>query len=150
MLRKASAQIKSFASDHHCSRFIISYDADHDDPTIRRQVIVDRVIQPASVNGAFCALVPTQEIEAWILADLSAVSRVIQNWNYAGQFHHPEAIDDPKETLERLCKEYGRPRYIHAVHNEKVAAYLDFDVVACKCPSFRPLLEFVRTGKSNC
>jgi hypothetical protein len=34
----------------------------------------------------------------------------------------------------------------HAIYNEKVAGHLDLQLVERKCPSFRPLAQFVRAG----
>jgi hypothetical protein len=68
-------------------------------------------------------VIPVQELEAWILADLSSVSKVITSWAPKDVLS-PESINDPKEHLERLSKEHQKPKYIHAIHNQKIAHYL--------------------------
>jgi hypothetical protein len=90
-----------------------------------------------------CVLIPVQEIEAWILADIQAVTKIFSGW-LPDEIHNPEAIPSPKEHLEALSRQANRrPRYSHAVHNPRVAQHLDLEKVYRKCPSFRPLKDFV-------
>ncbi|OYV75107.1 MAG: hypothetical protein B7Z74_01460 [Deltaproteobacteria bacterium 21-66-5] len=86
-----------------------------------------------------------EEIEAWILADLDAVRRVVARFPKCRDIPSPERIKDPKEHLERLSEnERGRRLYQHARHNEKVAMHLDLGLVKAKCASYRPFEGFVR------
>lgn len=148
LLRKGARQIAAFRA-LGCSRFVICYDSDRDCPVARRESIVSRIVRPSMTEGVFCALVPVQEIEAWILADLKAVTQIIKGWVPDKDICQPERIDDPKEYLEKLSRKQQRPRYAHAVHNPKIAKHLDLGIVERKCPSFKPLAEFVRNGIGN-
>jgi hypothetical protein len=149
LLRKGAAQLRSFERER-CHRFVVCYDADRENPQTRRIRLMEEVVTPAKVAGPLCALVPTQEIEAWILADLSAVSKIIPSWVPTETFVSPENICDPKERLVRLSRNTKhRPRYTHATHNQQVAKYLDLDIVYKKCCSFRPLADLVRKGAGN-
>lgn len=144
MLRKGAAQLKLF-SKKGAVRFIVCYDADRENPETRlkeaRQKIWDKAIANG-ISGECCIVVPVQELEAWILADLSAVSNVIKSWS-PKDIASPELVNDPKEYLERLSREHQKPKYIHAVHNQKIAVHLDLEKVAKRCSSFVPLVEFV-------
>jgi hypothetical protein len=149
MLEKGWRQIKAF-SLLGCTHFIICYDSDREDPEVRRQAIVEKIIKPSGVDGTFCALVPIQEIEAWILADLPAIAKIITSWRVPREIKHPERIVDPKEHLETLCrKANAKPLYVHAVHNSKVACHLDLEIVRSKCPSSVALFELMKTGQGN-
>jgi hypothetical protein len=58
-------------------RFIVCVDADGPDAAPRHKVILAQVIKKAQVPSETCVLVPVQELEAWILADIEQVSEVI-------------------------------------------------------------------------
>ncbi len=89
-------------------------------------------------------MIPVQELEAWILADIESVANVIPSWRLK-PIDNPERIPSPKERLEKLsCGENKKQRYYHATHNEMVAPHLDLATREKKCPSFRPLAAFVR------
>ncbi len=150
MLRKGASYFKSF-KDLGCKYFIVAYDADRESPVARRQEALEKVVHAAQVTH-HCVLVPVQEIEAWILADLPAIKRsnVCPGWNPEDEFSNPENVADPKERLEKLSRNAKQhSRYNHVSHNPRVASYLDLDVVAQKCPSFRPLHDFVNRVKSG-
>lgn len=126
------------------TRFIIAHDADGPDPAPIRQKIIERVIRPSSLSEACCIVIPVQEIEAWILADIVVARNVLTGWRPKA-IASPESITNPKEELIRLSRDAKRrPRYDNAIHNERLAKYLDLEVIRQKCPSFRPLMEFVR------
>ncbi|MBP6187389.1 MAG: DUF4276 family protein [Azonexus sp.] len=144
MLRKGASQLKLFAGKG-VVRFVVCYDADRGNPVAReleaRQKVWDKALADG-IHGECCIVVPIQELEAWILADLSSVSKVITSWT-PKDVSSPELINDPKEHLERLSRQHQKPKYIHAVHNQKIAFHLDLAKVAAKCGSFVPLMEFV-------
>jgi hypothetical protein len=125
-----------------CKWFVVSYDADGTDWEPRRDEILARVVKPAGVEPC-CVVVPVQEIEAWILADIECATKVFSGWR-PDPIQYPENIADPKEYLERLSRDAKkRPRYSHATHNPRIAEHLDLDKVAQKCRSFRPLSDFM-------
>lgn len=148
MLRKGARQLKAFHAIG-CAKFIICYDSDRDCPEKRKKEIVDKVIKPSGVAGIFCALVPIQELEAWVLADILAVSNIITGWAPAKEITNPESIQDPKEYLEKLSRANQRPRYSHATHNPRIAKYLDLEKLRARCPSSEPLFEIIKNSKGN-
>ncbi|MGZ5550880.1 MAG: DUF4276 family protein [Nitrososphaeraceae archaeon] len=153
MLNKGWSLLKSYDNQGY-SKFIICYDRDNDSSQNRYEQIVSKIIKPSEINkkskNAICILIPTEEIEAWILADIQAVSKVIPSWNPDQKFTHPEGIQNPKEKLEKLSRaDKHRPLYSHKVHNERVMAHIDLNVLKKKCPSFVELAKFVESGASN-
>ncbi|EDN72911.1 hypothetical protein BGS_0398 [Beggiatoa sp. SS] len=153
MLTKGGKQLKLFAK-LGCNRFIVCYDADDDERENRYQEVVKRIIKKSGLTGLkteeiICIVIPVQEIEAWILADIEAVTHIFQNW-HPKPISNPESIDSPKEYLEKISRDSKkRLRYNHATHNEKVAQYLDLEKVFKKCPSFNPLKELVESDFGN-
>jgi hypothetical protein len=149
MLRKGAIQMRLFADSLKCKKFLVCYDADKEDPKVRYKAVSEQIVVPSKVAGTHCITIPIQEIEAWIFADLDAVAKVIENFE-APAIASPELVDDPKEELEKLSRGPNRrPKYSHATHNEKVAKYLDLEKVLKKCPSFRPLANFVVNDAAN-
>jgi len=149
MLRKGTTQLKAF-KELGCDRFIICYDADRDSPSGRHNEALEKIVIPFGNTEKCCILVPIQEIEAWILADLKSVTKVISSWVPTKVYHSPESVNDPKEELEKLSRNANkRPRYSHAIHNCKVAEHLDLSIVKQKCKSFLPLEDLVLNGEGN-
>jgi hypothetical protein len=130
-----------------CDRFVVTYDADEKPAHERRAEVMGKIVAPAGVQDRCCILIPVQEIEAWILADIEAVSKVLSSWRPKPIKQNPESIRHPKEYLESQSRRANRkPIYSHATHNPLVARYLRPDRVGKKCPSFRPLVEFIRNA----
>lgn len=147
MLRKGANQLGLF-HDLGCTNFVICHDADRNDPKLVRSQVLERIVKPSGLHLSCCIVVPVQEIEAWILADISAISNIIKSWK-PSPIMNPESYNDPKEYLEMLSEGANyKPRYDHVIHNPKVANYLDCEVVKEKCPSFLPLYDLV-TGQSS-
>ena len=152
MLKEGSKQLKLFAK-LGCNRFIVCYDADNEKPNNRYQEVVKRIIKKSGLTGLekemICIIIPVQEIEAWILADIEAVTHIFKNW-HPKPISNPEFIESPKEYIEKLSRDAKkRPRYNHATHNEKVAQHLNLEKVSQKCPSFNSLVELVKSDFGN-
>jgi len=148
MFRKGAKQIAAWAQSG-VNRFVICYDSDGPNPAQRCQRVLQEIVKPSKVKGKSCILIPVQELEAWILADIEAVTKVFKGWK-PKSIKNPESISSPKEYLEKLSRQAnGRPRYSHATHNEKVAPHLDQAVIHKKCPSFHPLADLVDKGVGN-
>jgi len=148
LLKHAWRNLKSQA-DMGCTRFVIAHDADQRDFRDVQRDLVDKIIKPSGIKKSICLLVPVQEIEAWLLADVCAASNLFKGWMPKPE-PNPESIARPKEYLEKLSRvASGSPRYRHAMHNPQLAKHIDLVKVSKSCPSFRPLETFVKCGKSN-
>lgn len=144
LLRKGARQLRLFRK-LGCTKLVICMDADGPDPTpifqkVRRQIVQDEDIADC------CIVIPVQELEAWLLADVEAAKSIFSSWSPA-PVPNPESIPAPKEYLARVSRDSRqRPRYSSATHNERLAAHVDIDRLEQKCPSFRPLRDFVRSS----
>ena len=143
-LRRDGARQIGLFLDLGYTKFVVCHDADHNDPQSVRDRVMREIVRPAGVAGSCCILIPVQEIEAWILADIDAVTKVFSSWRPRPTKRDPERVNDPKELLERLCRR-SSPRliYEHSVHNAAVAKHLNIEKVQRRCPSFQPLVDFI-------
>lgn len=128
-------------------KFVVCTDSDGKCPDKLKNSIHENVFSPSGCGIAWtefaCALVPVQEIEAWMLSDEVALSKVCKGWRPVG-IPNPESIASPKEYLCRLSRASNRrPRYVPAIDNPRTANYLNLSTVAQKCASFRTLREFI-------
>ncbi len=147
MLRKAPAQLRAWEKAG-VTRVVVSYDADRDDPAERmkrlRQVYTD-----SGITIDHCPLVPVQELEAWLLADvvkLESVFTVLRKKKpRLKPVKSPEGVADPKEHLVGLSLHPEREvaLYHPPTHNVVMAEDVDLVLVRSKCPSFRPLVAFI-------
>jgi hypothetical protein len=109
-----------FRDLNSCQRFIICYDADGPDPEPKRAEARKLIVKPSGFTDDCCVVVPVQELEAWILADIECAFNLFTSW-HPKPIPNPEAISSPKEHLEKLSRDSKRkPRYSHATHNELV------------------------------
>ena len=69
LLKKGGEDLK-LLSDMGCTRFIIAHDADQRDSKEVGQMLRDKIVKPLGIKKSICLLVPVQEIEAWLLADV--------------------------------------------------------------------------------
>jgi hypothetical protein len=126
-------------------RFIVCHDADDRNPDEVRRLIDERVIKPAGLgpDSDHIIAVPVRAIEAWILADVEAVSQLFKSWT-PKEVSNPESLAHPKEKLITMSREgKSNARYKHRVDNPRIIEHLNLDRVAQKCPSFRLLRQFV-------
>ncbi len=151
MFDKGIAQLKLFDA-LQCQKIVICFDADGPEEKAqeRRKKIESELISPSEIRVPCCALVPVQELEAWILADLESVRKITTSLKVPKPFLSPERLASPKERLIKIsrCPITRKGRYDPPQHNERVASYLDLQLVEAKCPSFCGFVDFV-TGKSH-
>ena len=148
LLKHGWRDLKSLAG-LGCTHFVIAHDADQKPVKEVERELAAKIIKPSGVKTGICLLVPVQEIEAWLLADLAAASKIFPGWRPQSEAN-PESLARPKEHLEKLSRQQGgRPRYSHATHNPKLAEHVNLAEVAKRCQSFLPLEAFVRQGKVN-
>jgi Domain of unknown function (DUF4276) len=143
LLKNGYQQLRAFR-DQGCDRFVVCHDADGPDYSIKYTEVMQKVIVRSGIDKGFCVVIPVQELEAWILADIEAVSNVITGWRPLPINGNPEGITNPKERLLRESRKNNKkPRYDTGTHNPQVAKYLRVNQVRQRCPSFERLAFFV-------
>jgi hypothetical protein len=148
LLRRGANDIRGMWQAGDARHFIVCHDADGRDPTQTKQKVMERVVQKSGLNESCCIVVPTEEIEAWILADLDAVRRLMRKFPQRAEIKSPECVCKPKEYLEHISADSrGKKLYDHSRHNEKVAMRLDLAIVRKKCPSYGPFEDFVKNRR---
>ena len=141
LIKDAPKSLAALSKIKSLKTFIICADADKLDDQDRRRQINDSVVKLSPV--ACTVVVPTWELEAWIMADINAGAKIFGRWNRQAEVVSPENIVDAKEHLERLCKKSTSPPYNHATHNQLIIEHVDLNKVYSRCSSFRPLLETI-------
>jgi Domain of unknown function (DUF4276) len=120
MLRKGARQLQA-CCDSGCTKLIVCYDSDGCPVAERVSAVHEHIVKPFGGSKPYVVVVPVQELESWILADIKAVTRVFPSWR-PREVVSPELIRSPKEHLEKLSRDAKkRPRYSHATHNRVVA-----------------------------
>ena len=117
---------------------IVIRDADSKDPVKLKNRMHDRIsgrAYPFPVR----LLVVVQELEAWLLADESAVSAVTGKKTQIVQT--PENLSDPKERLKEVLSEAGIS-YTSEIAR-KIAASVKVETIETRCPSFKEFREAV-------
>lgn len=125
--RKMTLFTKSLFAEE-CTHLLVVHDLDrngltnelNDENQLRaklKKALVHNPITPKSI------IVPIEEIEAWLLSDKEP---------------YPQKISNPKNVLRKL-----NPNY-RTSDNAKLAEEINIDDIAKKCPSFRPLKEFLK------
>lgn len=139
LMRKGQRDIRAWIGQG-ISRFLICHDSDAHPPKSIRELVKSKIVGTSVATG-YCIVVPVQEIEAWLIADETAINEVIPSFRFEGH-PNPESIDSPKEWLIRKSRaSNGKPLYSPTTFNAAVARRLTFDTVAKKCPSFREFLS---------
>ena len=84
-------------------------------------------------------LVIVQELEAWLLADESAIAAVTQR--QTRRVGYPERLTDPKEKLRRVLSD-ANIAYTAEIARQ-IAESAQVDTIAARCPSFRQFRQAV-------
>ncbi len=125
---------------------IICHDLDCDDDRTCRKLnedIKNKVSGISNYQNIICIVIPIQEIEAWLLADIVAINSHFNRMNLK-EIPNPEKIESPKEYIQRRSKGKNcKPRYINSIHNQEIALKVDIDKIKQKCPAFSPFHDFI-------
>ncbi len=82
-------------------------------------------------------LIAVEEMESWLLADEAALSAV--TGGSVRRVPEPDRISDPKARLRNILSEAGIAYTAEIAR--KIAAGTRIDVLANRCPSFRPFRD---------
>ncbi|MDR5647139.1 DUF4276 family protein [Burkholderia cenocepacia] len=128
---------------------VVVHDCDKDESEHKHQRVAKDILTKIKTEAILCSIIPKQEIEAWILADIASVTKVFNGWIPKKSYPQPENIDDPKEELKKQSRTQNlKPRYTES-DAAKLAAVLDLETVRRKCPSFQILHNLVKTQQGN-
>ena len=134
------AKLKAM-SNQGCDAFIIIQDLDRNDEAQLRITLEKASSGVKGVNKHIC--IPIEELEAWFWADPEVVKSVGRGKGNAER--NPDLISSPKEKLIKLSAgENRKPRY-STNENVKLAERLNLELCAERCPSFKNLIEFLRS-----
>jgi hypothetical protein len=130
------------------TRFIICHDADNENPEHLKKSVRSTLLKSGCREFVCEIVVPVQELEAWIIADNTAIKKLLNSLSIPN-VTSPEHINDPKGWLRRRSRISSKANYTYVptIHNERIALHIDLDTLERKCPSFRPLKDFVQAGK---
>jgi len=139
LMKKFPAFLEDFRHVKHgfpVDKAIVIRDADHKDPS---ELIARMEARISGRTYPFTRelLVIVQELEAWLLADdtaLSAVTGIRQQIE-----REPEKLHHPKERLQRLLSQ-ARITYT-SERAKQIAAAARPDILANRCPSFKKFQE---------
>jgi len=153
MLRDGWKELKAYSELSYITHFVVCYDKDDSKGQTRYEEVINKIIKPSGIKkdkNKICILIPTKEIEAWILADIKAVTHIISSWQPSENFSSPEIVEKPKEKLIKLSQiKNSKPLYDYATHNKKIMEHLDLETLKKKCPSFAELYNFVKNDTAN-
>ena len=139
--KKAKGWCKAFASKG-CSQILLVHDRDrHDSDVLKAELLAVLELAPQARK---VVVVPTEELEAWLLSDHDAIKVALKLRRAIKEEHHPERIGSPKEYLGDAVWRASEKKltYVNAVHNALIADHIDVALVSRKCPSFRPFAAF--------
>lgn len=139
LLRKARPWIREL-TDRGCRSIILVHDRDRNDEAQLRTKLSALPV-PDGVSRLVC--IPVEEIEAWFFASPKVLQLVCRERGASHVHASPHLIANPKEALKKLSLGANRrPRYSEN-DNTRLAAALELDACARRCPAFRELRQFI-------
>ena len=139
-------------SQQGCNAFVIIHDLDRDPQNncLNKEAVLRNRLEVATsgiqaINKHIC--IPIEELEAWFWSDPKVIKHIGQNKGKAHQ--NPHLISQPKEKLRDLSiGENRKPRYSTNM-NVELAKILDLKRCSDCCPSFKSLLNFLKSLSKN-
>ncbi|MGV0036199.1 MAG: DUF4276 family protein [Candidatus Azotimanducaceae bacterium WSBS_2022_MAG_OTU7] len=120
---------------------VVHYLDENDEATLRGE-LASKIKGQGFVESL--VLLPTKEMEAWLLCDKQAIKAVHNTKKLPKLPPHPEQVADPKKELRRAIKSAGGGTYVNTTHNPKLAEAINSKLIEKKCASFRPLVGFLQ------
>jgi len=145
--KKLSAKLTAM-SNEGCNAFIIVHDLDRNpqnnslnDEAKLREILEAETSKFKGIDKHIC--IPIEELEAWFWSDPNIVKHVGRGKGDAKT--NPHLITKPKEQLIKLSTgENRKPRYSTNM-NVELAERLNLELCSARCPSFKNLLNFLRS-----
>jgi hypothetical protein len=124
-----------------CHILIVMHDLDNRDESELRICLESKI--SSSRFGDSVVVIPIRAVEAWLLTDAAALARVFGLQREPKLRRQTELIERPKAYLGDKIWQAGKKRYIHTIHNEKIASEADLSSLK-RCSSFLVLDRFIR------
>lgn len=126
-----------------CTLLIVVHDLDENNINDLRTQL-EAILQPSPIADHII-VIPIREIEAWLLADHSAINKTFGL--KLKRIANPESIRRPKERLRDLVylRSNKRKVYANTIHNKRIAANASVREFA-RCSSFVPLNQFLNNA----
>lgn len=143
-LRRAAATYMKELERAGCVAVVLVHDLDRNplndelnhEPRLR--ATLGAISVPPGLERLLC--IPVEELEAWFWSDQGVIDRVGKGHGKASP--SPHSIRQPKEALTALSARAHRKPVYSTNMNKELAASLDLDLCAERCPSFRDLRTF--------
>ncbi|MDQ7914694.1 DUF4276 family protein [Pseudomonas sp. 102515] len=136
---KCSAWVDNL-SMQGCTHVIIFHDLDRNKEALLRKEIEQRILNCNFKETH--VVIPTEELEAWLLSDPSAIKTIFSIKGEMRISSDVESIKSPKEHLQKLIKKHSNKTYINTIHNKKIAEKIDISKLA-NCPSYRDFEKYI-------
>lgn len=118
---------RAVAAHRDSDLVIVLLDGDDDDPDALRSALIERSRAASSIVA-----IAVKEYEAWLLAGISSLRGAGSVADDATFYEDPELPRDAKGALQQMMTE----KYRETLHQAKLTAQVDLDLVAQRSPSF--------------
>ncbi len=126
-----------------CTLLLVVHDLDERRVNELRSAL-QLAVRPCAISKHII-VIPVRELEAWLLADHSAINATFHLKRKISKITSPETVPRPKEQLRDMLYSHSNHKviYVTTVHNGRIAANVSVDVLRRRCSSFLPLYDFV-------
>lgn len=146
LLRKAKAKLRELHSKG-CDALVIVHDLDRNPANqelrSERQLreLLEAIPYPTEARRYIC--IPVEELEAWFWCDQALLDLVARG--FAKAHPSPHQIRQPKEKLiDASFRAHNKPLF-NTNKNQELAAELDLDLCASRCPAFNQFRTFIQS-----
>lgn len=143
ILSKCEAWIKDLCMNG-CEYIIVAQDLDKNNLSKLRQELENKICR--STRKPSVVVIPTKEIEAWLLTDPKVLQSVFNLNRIPRVRNNPETIVDPKKEIDKLVQRHRTNNnvfYVHTTHNLKLIEKIKLPELR-KCKSFLVLDNFMK------
>ena len=119
-----------------CHHVILFHDLDRFDEKALRATLEAKV--PTKDFPTSFIVIPTEELEAWLLADQEAIKKAFGLSKAPKRIANCERVASPKEKIGTIVWQIDKKRYLNTVHNKKIAEHIQLDQIR-RCKSFATL-----------
>ena len=125
-----------------CDHLVVIHDLDTNDENDLRNKLTDS-IKHIGFAG-YVVLIPTREIEAWLLSDAQALQKTFKMQGLPKVPARPERERRAKEKLRDIIWKFSKKRYVNTIHNGKIASFIRINQLNTTCASFKPFPQFIK------